>query len=1261
MLVVSLSQVVITPASADPVASPFDSPDYIYQKLWESDDAATNGVRWPDYNAIAGKIVWTDGNRDGYIADFNPTTLQLSNIVSFGEGKLVYTPNFSKDGQYICYQDVTESSMTSLEVTGGTINAYVCYRYEIATGTTDVIFDISTIEPTVIEALTSYVGEEFGFYLGPDTSSDEVLMCVRDGNGQMDIVRYNINDKTFVNLTNSEQAEYDGRYFGTDNSSLLYWTENYPTHDDRRVVVLNAGTETEIATTTVPDMYLSARWGQDQNHVMAMQGTAWTNTDLVMFTYDGSWSAPEDLTGPGWSAVNGGLSIGASVENGFIFGVRNNTDYAGLWVAMLHPNEVWVDDDYTAENCGGHAWQYSAFDTIQDANNAAAEGATVHVAAGTYVEAVTITKPLTLLGATWDVNKNGNSVPGGYSWDENVESIIVHPNPTVAYNAIVDIVDTDDVTFKGFVVQELNAVDNLNSSLVRVYAHTREISNIVVGNNIIGPNTNITVNDGTDGRMGLYIVNHPYSDQYGVVNSDFSGNKIFGCEGNGNNVFIWSSYECYGATGPASMEGTVIEDNEIYGAHRSGIETAGGYTGLTIQNNKIYGNGGDTIPGKPELMFGNGVLLVRGSGDSHSDTMPGYGPTDLTFKDNEVYNNQRNGVYAGPLSKGFDFTDNDIHDNGWDGVQIDLAESYNNPDFETGDRIPWPDQIENIALNFNKIYGNGQYQVRVIGDPTNGFILDATNNWWGSNQGPSAMPENVTCNPWLVIKASANPISITADGASTSEITADLTKNSDGEDTSSLGHIPNGTQINFTTNKGDLITANAETVNGKAKVTLTSSSSVETASVKASAPPYTPSSTASTVVFFTKTSTNVDPENVKTEETLPGDVTVDAKAEADTEVSKSGGGTPQVVVAKYNSNPGTGFSGDIGIYFDVYIDDSTDVDEIIIRSYYTDNEIAGKNESSLRLKWFDGTEYIFCSDSWVDTTDIVGPPAYSGVISIRLTATSVPSINDLTGSIFGGYAASLGGGGGGGGTPSLSFDFFGWTSETTISPSGLIKKEITAASPDGELTVVIKKDTQALDKNKNALSSLKVRKTSLLPADPPEDKEVISAYYDFSPEGATFQPGIVSIWSYKLPENVSAESLVVLYYDKISDSWVEVASEVDAVGNKVTAAITHFSIYALAGKVVTPEPVEPPPTSTTTTPAPGPELTTTTPAPPESTETTPTLTTTTTTPKTTVSTTTPSAKKANWTVIGSIIGAVGAVIVIVAVVLIVRKRKKDQI
>ena len=406
---------------------------------------------------------------------------------------------------------------------------------------------------------------------------------------------------------------------------------------------------------------------------------------------------------------------------------------------------VWVDDDYFDGGANdGHTWSYDAFSTIQ-AGIDFVSGSTVYVAPGTYVEAILIDRPMSVLGATAGTNKNGYTVPVGYAWDDAVESIIQHPNPTSAYNAIVDIYDTDDVTFKGFVVEELSAVGNLNTSLVRVYAVTHAIDNIIVENNVIGPNTNTVSQDGTHGRMGLYLVNHPYSDQ-GITNSSFSHNKVFDTKGNGDNIFLWTSYYAYGAPGPASMAGTVIDDNEIYGSHRAGIETAGGYSDLTISNNDIYGNSG--LPGDvtAKLKYGHGILLIRGSSDKVSNPLTAFGPVDLVITGNNIYDNEKSGIYTGPKNDGIYITENLIHDNGWNGVIVDLAGNYWNPQFESppvSEQYACYDCSQDVFANDNMIWNNAlaampasDYGVAVNGTPTNGFVLDAEWNWWGAPSGP---------------------------------------------------------------------------------------------------------------------------------------------------------------------------------------------------------------------------------------------------------------------------------------------------------------------------------------------------------------------------------------------------------------------------------------------------------------------------------------------------------------------------------------------
>jgi len=140
----------------------------------------------------------------------------------------------------------------------------------------------------------------------------------------------------------------------------------------------------------------------------------------------------------------------------------------------------------------------------------------------------------------------------------------------------------------------------------------------------------------------------------------------------------------------------------------------------------------------------------------------------------------------------------------------------------------------------------------------------------------------------------------------------------------------------------------------------------------------------------------------KTEPTLPGNYTVDARAEADTEVTKSGSGTPTITVANYSSNPGGSFQGDIGKYVDVYVPVTTDVDQVEIKLYYTHPEIAGFDEESLRLYWLNGSSWEQCSDSGVDTS--------ANYMWAKLRSDTTPSFSYLSGGPFGGGGSPGGGG-----------------------------------------------------------------------------------------------------------------------------------------------------------------------------------------------------------------------------------------------------------
>ena len=131
---------------------------------------------------------------------------------------------------------------------------------------------------------------------------------------------------------------------------------------------------------------------------------------------------------------------------------------------------------------------------------------------------------------------------------------------------------------------------------------------------------------------------------------------------------------------------------------------------------------------------------------------------------------------------------------------------------------------------------------------------------------------------------------------------------------------------------------------------------------------------------------------------------VDAKAEADIEVWVTG--TATVTVTESTSNPGgdppTGIIA-LGRYIDVYVPDTSQVTEIEIRLYYTDDDVGNISKALqqyLRLRWWDGTEWRPYSEGGVNTD---GTGDYAGYIWAKVRADTEPSLADLTGTWNGDY------------------------------------------------------------------------------------------------------------------------------------------------------------------------------------------------------------------------------------------------------------------
>lgn len=160
----------------------------------------------------------------------------------------------------------------------------------------------------------------------------------------------------------------------------------------------------------------------------------------------------------------------------------------------------------------------------------------------------------------------------------------------------------------------------------------------------------------------------------------------------------------------------------------------------------------------------------------------------------------------------------------------------------------------------------------------------------------------------------------------------------------------------------------------------------------------------------------VGPVSANHRETVSGTGTVDVTAAADTKVKYDTADGVMIDVARYESNPGTAFGGDIGKYIDVHLNSSTVVNQIEIRLYYTDEEVpeAGnpKREEELRMYWWDGTSWTTCSNTGVNTAQ--------NYVWANITSTTTPNLSDLTGTPFGASSPEYPVGGTFGSIPRLS-------------------------------------------------------------------------------------------------------------------------------------------------------------------------------------------------------------------------------------------------
>jgi uncharacterized membrane protein len=214
---------------------------------------------------------------------------------------------------------------------------------------------------------------------------------------------------------------------------------------------------------------------------------------------------------------------------------------------------------------------------------------------------------------------------------------------------------------------------------------------------------------------------------------------------------------------------------------------------------------------------------------------------------------------------------------------------------------------------------------------------------------------------------------------------------------------------------------------------------------------------------------------------------------------------------------------------------------------------AGFNEENLKVAYLNPE-----TGTWTEVTTVIDATnkiAYASpdhFSSWTLIATPAPPPSTVVSEFSGG-----GGGGGGGNTGTTSL------SESITSSSRFIE-EVTAESADGNVEVIIPKDTIGQNRVGQPLYHISIKPKSA-PSAPPAGTEIIGLAYDLGPSGATFDPPISLTFSYSeslIPVGVAEENLVIATWE--GGEWVELEDcTVDPDSNTITAPVSHFTIFTL--------------------------------------------------------------------------------------------------
>ncbi|MGF7119222.1 chitobiase/beta-hexosaminidase C-terminal domain-containing protein [Methanobacterium oryzae] len=550
----------------------------------------------------------------------------------------------------------------------------------------------------------------------------------------------------------------------------------------------------------------------------------------------------------------GTAHITASLDSQTVSGVSINIEAPRL-------NDVYVSPTGNDANSGSSS---SPVQTLSNALKRVAVGGKIHMGQGTYTGAnnrgLTLDRSITILRDTWKgtgsviidagnlnqiftINQgitvvlNNLTLKGGNTAN-NGGAIKNNGNLTVTNCTFTN----NSAQGEGSAIGNLGALTVIGSTFTR---NTANWAGAIYNNGVATINScTFTYNYATHGSAI-----HNYAS-LNVTNSNFSGNNATNNGGAIHNQGNLNLKGCIFTKNVASQDGGAIYC--YYGtlnvinssftnntAADDGGAINGHYSNFTVSNNTFNNN---------TAHFAGAINNAKGNSTVNSCTFNNNGATEsggalynsgnftvskCTFTGDNA--SSGGGIFneAGTLTvtgSTFTSTSGAISNHGNCNVEsstftrngggiynkgtltVNSSSFINNTASVHGGAIN--NEIGTLNIHFSRIIGNTPQDIY----NWNGGSANAENNWWGSNNNPSARIYGATVTSWLVLTVTTNPATINSNG--TSKITADLLHdNSGGYHDPASGYVPDGIPISFTTTLGT-INSSVATVNGVAQAIL---------------------------------------------------------------------------------------------------------------------------------------------------------------------------------------------------------------------------------------------------------------------------------------------------------------------------------------------------------------------------------------------------------------------------------------------------------